>query len=346
MPDPHRILIIRPSALGDLCRTAPVLASLRHALPNARLDWLVQDTFADAIADHPALDHAIHFRRSRLGKEAARGGVHGIRVLADRLREAKYDLVIDAQGLFRSGWLAWVSGARWRIGHAEAREGAWAFYTHRVRTPRDMHTVDRMLALVEAVGIRPVRDMRLFLGDAPRREADRVLADARGGAASIRGGPIVLAPTTRWPGKRWPDERWVELATRLMERGRRIAVVGGPGERDQCPQLASLADEHPRALNAIGSTSVGGLMALIERAPLVVALDSATTHMAVGLARPLVALYGPTDVRTVGPYARDADVIQHLRPADRLDHKNEARGRELMHRIGVDEVFAACEARV
>lgn len=317
-----------------------MLASLRRAWPGARIDWLVQDTFAEAIDAHPMLTGVVHFRRARLGQEAARGGLHGVRALAGRLRATRYDVVIDAQGLFRSGWLAWATGAPWRVGHADAREGGWVFLTQRVRAPRAMHTVDRMLALVGAMGIEPVRDLRLTVGEGGRREASELLGNLG------ERGLVVLAPTTRWAGKRWRDGRWVEVADRLMDRGLAVAVVGGPGEREQCPGLADLVEQRPRGLMAIGRSSVGGLMGLIERARVVVALDSAAAHMAVGLGRPLVALFGPTDAARVGPYGRSEDVIQHLGPGEALDHKREAAGRALMDRIGASEVLAASLARL
>ena len=85
-------------------------------------------------------------------------------------------------------------------------------------------------------------------------------------------------------------------------------------------------------------------MALVESSSLVIANDSAALHMAVGFDRPMVALYGPTRVDRVGPYGREADVIQHVTPSDRLDHKDGAAGRALMERIGVEEVVSRATA--
>jgi heptosyltransferase-1 len=95
----------------------------------------------------------------------------------------------------------------------------------------------------------------------------------------------------------------------------------------------------------VGSTSISALMALISRAALVVANDSAAVHMAVGFDRPTVALYGPTDVARVGPYGREADVIQHREPGDTLDHKDDANA-AMMARIGLEEVLNACRVRL
>ena len=340
MQPPTKILLIRPSALGDVCRTVPVLASLKRAWPDAGIDWLVQDDFTDAIRSHPALRRAVPFPRRELGRELRRGRLRSPIGWLKQLHREGYDLVLDAQGLFRSGFLSRVTGARTRVGHRAARELAWMFYTHRERGSEGRHTVDRMLALVAALGIEPVRDMRLF---APPEDREAVAADERFG-----GRYIVFSPTSRWPGKQWPSERYDAVAGRLLGDGaaERIVIVGGPGERHQCQPLLDRAARDERVVDLVGATSIGRLMAVIERASLVVANDSAALHMAVGFDRPLVALFGPTRTNLVGPYRRDADVLQTTEPADRFDHKVAARGLAMMERLTTASVLEACLRRL
>jgi heptosyltransferase I len=337
---PRRILLIRPSALGDVCRTVPVLVSLKRAWPEAEVDWLVHEALVDAVRTHPDLHEAIPFPRKGLGAALRRLRVAPALAWARSLRRRGYDVVIDAQGLLRSGVIARVTGAPVRVGHRTAREFAWVFYNCYERGSRDAHTVDRMLALVQALGVRPVADMRLHTPPEDRLEAesDPDLAEPY----------VVLAPTSRWPGKQWPAERFEGLAAGLLEHGavRRIVVVGGPDERGQCTPLLERAARDDRVVDRVGRTSVGGLMATIERASLVVANDSAALHMAVGFDRPLVALFGPTHVGRVGPYGREADVLRHVGPDDRLDHKDPASGRALMERITPGEVLSACLSRL
>lgn len=336
-----RILIIRPSALGDVCRSVPVLASLRAAYPSARIDWLVRDRFEDAVSAHPALSGVVAFQRERMavGKLASPDGRRTLMNLLRGLRDATYDIVYDCQGLGRSGFFAAATRAPVRVGFADARELGWAGLTRRVRVPRNMHTVDRMLALVESQGVAPVREMRLH---APER--DRVALDPR-----VRGGRcLVVAPTSAWAGKRWPAERFAAAIRRVLdERAADVAaVVGGPGERDQCGPVLELAQRDPRVIDLVGKTSVGGLMAVVEQAALVLANDSACVHMAVGFDRPMVALYGPTRIDLVGPYRREADVIQAIAPRRGNEHKNEAAGRAAMEAIDQGIVEEACLTRL
>lgn len=338
MAEPNNILLIRPSALGDVCRTVPVVAALRAHYPDARIAWMVQDGFSDAVRHHPAVDEVVPFPRKELGRELVRGRFGPTRAFLRSLKDAGYDLVIDAQGLARSGLFMFATRAPIRIGYRRAQELAWLGANRRVEAPRSMHTVDRMLRLAKAAGCDVSEpDMRLY-------------ADPDALSQTIVEHPerfAVLAPTSRWASKRWPEHRFASVARDLLSGGliERVVFVGAPGERDQCPACLALAAQHPRVTDRIGSTSIGVLMALIARSALVIANDSAAVHMAVGFGRPIVALYGPTDVARVGPYRREPDVIQHLRPGDPIDHKDDANA-ELMRRITTDEVLDAARTRL
>lgn len=338
MPEVRKILLIRPSALGDVCRTVPVAAALRARYPNARIEWMVQQGFEDAVRHHPAVDAVVPFDRRGLGRGAARGDLSATLAFLRSLRRSEYDLVIDAQGLARSGVFMFATRAPVRIGYRSAQEGAWLAANRRVDAPRAMHTVDRMLRLAAAAGADvSAPDLRLH-------------ADPDAIAQVVAEHPeryAVIAPTSRWTSKRWPDERFAAVARRLLDDRlvERVVVVGAPGERAQCPACLALAADHPRVTDRVGSTSVAVLMALIARSALLIANDSAAVHMGVGFGRALVALYGPTDVPRVGPYRREQDVIQHRLPGDRPDHKSDANA-AMMGRITTDEVIEAARARL
>ncbi|MEM9064660.1 MAG: glycosyltransferase family 9 protein [Planctomycetota bacterium] len=340
MPDPSvsapkRILLIRPSALGDVCRTVPVLVSLKRRWPEAEIDWLVQDTFAPAITSHPDLHEAIPFQRKRFAKLHHPGTVAAFFRWLKQLRGRDYDLALDCQGLFRSGFIAWRTGAVRRVGDRNARELGWLFLNERHTIDPSLHTVDRMLSLAEAAGAPAVREMSLHTS-----------IEARGRARAkwpwLTERPVVLAPTSRWASKRWPADRFAALARDLLDQGtNHIAVVGGPGEEEQCQPLIDLAAANSRTHALVGKTPIEELLCVIESASLVVANDSAALHMAVGFERPTVALFGPTDTGQVGPYRMDDDVIQMRYMSDVFDHKNDANVR-MMERIDLTTVRSAC----
>src|SRR5215204_2287552 len=131
-----RILIIKPSALGDVATTLPLLCDLKAAMPEAQVDWLVHPAYAPVIEGHDALHQAIPFDRKQLAAWWYKPSAFRLfKALIHQLRGNRYDVVVDAQGLFRSGFLARATGAKMRIGFGNAREGATLFYTHKVYMP-------------------------------------------------------------------------------------------------------------------------------------------------------------------------------------------------------------------
>ena len=175
------------------------------------------------------------------------------------------------------------------------------------------------------------------------RESDQTWCDS---VPELKEPYTVLAPTSIWPGKRWPIERFTELAQRMTSQGHRIVVIGAPGEEPQCQPLLDLVRQGLPVIDRVGKTSVGQMLAIIERAQLVLANDSAALHMAVGFDRPIVGLFGPTRTDLVGPYRQEDSVLQHITPADQLDHKNTQTSLELMSRISTDEVHKLVNARL
>lgn len=296
---PAHILIIKPSAIGDVVHTLPILNLLRRRWPEARIDWLVTPACANLLHGHPQLNEVILFDRRYFANWWCnpRVGWHFYQWVRS-LRRRRFDLVIDLQGLFRSGWLAWCTGAATRLGFANARELGWVFYNHRVHLPPgEHHAVERYLKLIAALGcpLEPV-EFPLATTDADRQAVQRMLAHERPFA--------VLLPGTNWSTKRWPIRNFAALV-RPLERdfGLETVVAGGPDD-------VELARQIPGALNLAGQTSLRQLTALLERADLVIANDSGPMHIAAALGRPLVALFGPTNPVRTGPFGRPEAVLR------------------------------------
>ena len=228
-----------------------------------------------------------------------------LRRLVGRLRQARYDVVIDAQGLLRSALLARLSGAPLRIGFANAREGAPLCYTHAVRLPRAPQVaVVRMRALLGPLGVPTT-------GPA---DACVPVSPAAASAISRRIGTApytVLVPGARWDTKRWSEEGFADIARRLAADGRRVFLAGSPDERALCERVALLAAGPQDAVVSLaGRTSLAEMVALLAGAELVVGNDSGPLHVAVALGRPTVSVYGPTDPNFVGPYGQLDRVVR------------------------------------
>ena len=334
-----RILIIRPSALGDVSRTVPALATLRQTFPDAKIDWLINDTFADAVQNHPALDEVVPFPRKHFatGIRSPRG-VSEILTWSRTLGDRCYDLVFDLQGLLRSGLFTWATHARQRVGFANAREMAWLCYNRRHKVDFRLHTVDRMLALLEAEGYDTIQpDMRLYISQESADWLDHWREDLDG-----TGNYACLAPTAKWRCKCWPIENYIRLARQLLETslaGDRLVILASPDEQDQLQPISNALDNDPRVVYP--QTTVGQLMAIISQTNLLVCNDSAPLHIAVGFDRPIVSIFGPTNPALVGPYRRDETVIQPpgIVLSQNLNYRRHRDDQSLISQVTFDAVW-------
>ena len=155
----RNILIIKPSSLGDVVRCLPILHGLRWRYPQARISWLLRPDCAALLQGHPQLDEIIEFDRRRFGRilQSWTAAREFLTFLGD-LHGRHFDLVLDLQGLFRSGFFTLATAAPVRLGFAHAREFAGAFYTRRVRIPyQPEHIVDSYWRFAHLLGFGHLR---------------------------------------------------------------------------------------------------------------------------------------------------------------------------------------------
>ncbi len=286
----RRLLMVKPSSLGDIVHAMPTLAALRTRFPGARVTWLVKQQWAPIVERIAGVDEVC----------AVSGGLSGWLNQVPTLRAAAFDLVVDLQGLFRSGAMTWLTGSTRRIGFANAREGSPFFYTERVPVPtRDMHAVDRYLLVSDALGApRPAVPRFEFT----RRPDDEAAVDALLERTGIAGASwIAMNVSARWLTKRWPAGHFAQLADRLQESGvGPVVLIGGPAEQPESDAVRSAM--RTKAVDLTGQTPVGLLPGFLRRASILVTNDSGPMHIAAAVETPVVALFGPTDAGRTGPY--------------------------------------------
>ena len=323
-----RILLVKPSAVGDVVHTIPLLVKLRARYPQARIDWFITPENADLVRHHPALTGVVLFNRHSFGSFGRNWrATAGPFELLRQLRRTHYDLVIDMHGQFRTAAFVRATGAPVRIGFdrpikrvrtetadhqlhnvpmhgwAGAREGSWLAYTHRIPIPTlDVHAIDRYLWVGKMLGLdNAPPDLRIYLS--PETESCAAQLLARYGLKEF----AVLAPGTMWETKHWLPERFAETGRLLRQRGLGIVVVGTPRDKDRCRIVADLC---PGAVDLSGQTSLGELTAIIKRAKVAVTNDSGSMHLAVALETPVVSIFGPTNPVHIGPYGRPEAVVR------------------------------------
>jgi lipopolysaccharide heptosyltransferase I len=331
--DPKRILIIKPSAIGDIVHALPVLNLLRRRWPAAHLSWLVTPACSGLLQGHPQLDEVILFERkffatSWRSLSRARKLLAFSRLLNDR----RFDLVIDLQGLFRSGLLTMLTGAPVRVGSTTAREFGWMFCTHLAPGDWNTHAVQRYLDVAEFLGLGRSPVEFIF----PTDEADRAAVSA---LLPDTDPFAVVLPATHWETKRWPIEHFASLVQPLRERFGLKTVLGG------APDAAALAPMMPDALNLAGKTSLRQMVALLERASLVIANDTGPMHIASALGRPLVTMYGPTSPVQTGPFGRMDSVVRLDIPCSPCFSRT-CSHRSCLVKLGIEPVLRVAEAQL
>lgn len=291
----QRILVIRLSALGDVVMASGLVPALRALWPEAHIAWLVEPAAAPLLVHNQRLDELIVWPRGewqRLWRERRMGELwRRFSALRRGLRERRFDLVLDAQGLLKSGLWSRLTGAPRRVSLI-GREGSHRLATERLLPPPDdgpRRIGAEYRHLAEHLGA-PAGAFRLDLavGEAAAHGARRKLA-AAGAAPPAR--YVVLCPFTTRPQKHWFEDCWQALARRCLQAGLVPLLLGGPGDREAA---ARIAGEVPGLLNLAGALALDESVAAIAEAVLLVGVDTGLTHMAVALAVPSIALFGST----------------------------------------------------
>ena len=292
----RRILIVKPSSLGDIIHSLPVLWELRRLYPGAHIGWVVKEAWRDIIADNPLLDEVIVLKK----------GVGGFLSAVKNIRKAGYDTVIDLQGLFRSGLMTLLSGASEKTGFSNARELAHLFYNHKVAVPPGtVHAVERYLEILKPIqNDRPHFPLYTDIDD-----AEWVKDFLRTNNLSHARPLIAVNPSARWEKKRWPITSYAALINQLIrELKAGIIILGSKEDIPLAEKISFLASGRP--VVSAGKTSLKTLSALLERVDLLVTNDSGPMHIAAALGTPVVALFGPTNPGLTGPYGDGHIVIR------------------------------------
>ena len=294
--NPRRIALLKPSALGDIVHALPVLSGLRDRFPAAHITWVVNKSYEPLIAGHPHLDETLPFDRGAFKRGPVEAARYTLR-FGDELRRRRFDLVIDLQGLLRTGLMCGFTGCPVRVGFADAREGSRHFYTHRVEVPDadEIHAVDRYWRVAQAVGA----------GNGPKRfvvpvRPEELVATDR----ELAGLPrpwVAVAAGARWLTKRWPVGNFAVLVNRAAAEFGGSAVLVGAS--DDIALSQHLASELTRPyLDLTGRTSLPRLTAVLARCDLMLANDTGPLHLAAALGRPCVAPYTCTKAAKHGPF--------------------------------------------
>lgn len=312
----ERVLIIKPSSLGDIIHTLPLAHALKRCRPRHSIGWVVEDAFSSILKADPTIDavYPIHIPSTSdpdAGQSvyltALRATLATLRQLRRSFAAFPYDMVLDLQASFRSGLLAMVNPGGRRAGFAGARELNTLFQHEHIPVPAEItHALDKNLLFATHLGCE-VRPEDFFLSTSAEAEEE---VDAFLQTAGIHPGTslVYVQPAARWQSKQWLTERWARLVDRLAARGLRSIFGGSAADVPLLQQIGAAMQQ--KALIAAGRLSLLAGAALIKRSTLYVGVDTGPMHMAALAGRPVVALFGPTHPERVGPYKTVSRVLQ------------------------------------
>ncbi len=311
-----RILAVRLGAMGDILHALPAVASLKSSFPGSRVTWLVEPKWAALLEGNPFVDRVLLFHRGSVQE-----WIRNWRVL----RAERFDIAVDFQGLIKSAIAASVSHADRLFGFhsAELRERPAAlFYSNRIAS-RLPHVVEKNLELAAAAGASSL--LRTFA--VPAGQAEGALPESAF---------VLASPLAGWPSKQWPFEYYGRVGQRLEhELGVPLVFNVAPGMEDRVAGIAC---------TRVHVSSVAGLIDATRRAAAVIGVDSGPLHLAAALAKPGVAIFGPTNPARNGPYGgsiavlRSPDAVTSYKRAQEIDAS--------MRAVDPDSVFEELKAQL
>lgn len=290
------ILLIKTSSLGDVIHTLPALTDAAREIPGVQFDWVVEEGFAEIPGWHPAVDRVIPCAIRRWRKDLPgtwrSGEWKGFR---RKLRERRYDLAIDAQGLAKSGFLTRLARAT-KVGldQQSAREPiACRFYDRLVPVAKGQHAVDRLRQLFAYALAYPV----------PEDPADYGVDFERLPQIEVQDPYLVFLHGTTWETKHWPENYWIELARLAGEAGYRVRLPWGDEEEFQ--RAERICERAGAQVEVMSRLPLAGIAGVLAHASGVVAVDTGLCHLAAAMNTPAVSVYGPTNPGLTGAHGKN-----------------------------------------
>jgi lipopolysaccharide heptosyltransferase I len=289
--DAPSILIVLMGSLGDVVRGLALVRELRRAYPRGKITWLVEPRCEGVVRLHPDIDRVICFRREK--------GLRGVAALRRELRRDHFDIALDLQRHFKSGFFSWLSRAKRRIGfhRRDTHEGNWIFNNEHIEAHGEGHSkLGHYLLFLKALGIPAPLPEKIDFGLKGAGEAPPELAAVEHGVGLVLG--------TSWESKEWPYQGYADLLRALIAR-RMTPVLIGTG--DHALRAGRLAAEcgPDKVVNLAGKTDLRALLGALRRVRVCVGPDSGPAHLAGAVGTPHITLFGPTDPRRVAPYGSE-----------------------------------------
>ncbi|MGH7855419.1 MAG: glycosyltransferase family 9 protein [Candidatus Binatia bacterium] len=326
--DPKRILIVLHGSIGDVTRALPLAAMLRGAFPHAFLAWSIEPACFPLLQGNNAVDEIIVLERRRWWRNAGS--------FLTRVRAGNFDLVLDLQRLFKSGFISWWSGAGQRIGfhRQDSKEFNWLFNNlHIPAYGEKIPKIEHYLKFADFLGIeRSPLEWQFNLTAGEQAAIGRHLSHIGGSFA-------VLFVGTRWESKQWFPSQISQCADQLQADYELESVL--LGSRDDQPVAQEVeALSRSKVTNLVGRTTLREAIGVIQRSRVAVGPDTGLMHIAAALRTPVISLWGATSPQRTGPYGYAELVLQGKAPCVPCHRRTCSIGRVCLQSITTEQIGA------
>ncbi len=286
---PEGICIVRLSAIGDVCHIVPVVRTLQSLWPQTKLTWVIGKTEASLVGDIAGIEFII-FDKSK--------GWRAYRELRWQMHARRFDVLLQMQAALRASIASFLIPAHIKLGFDKPRaiDYQGLFTTHRINGDVRVHVVDGFFQFLEALGLTE----RVLHWDIPIPDEARTFA-AKHLSGTQR--TLLISPCSSHPLRNWRAEHYAQIADYAIEKhGFRVVLCGGPGPLER--EYGDVIRQHMRnrPLDLIGKDTLKRMLALLERADVLLSPDSGPVHMAACVGTPVIGLYAASNARRTGPY--------------------------------------------
>ena len=333
---PRSVCLLRLSAIGDTCHAVPILRSLQRAWPETQFTWVIGKTEARLMSLIEGVELIIVDKRAGLGAR---------REIRRQLAGRQFDVLLHMQLAFRASLISRELRARVKLGfdRARARELQWLFTNARIAPRARQHVMDSFFGFTEALGVKD----RVVSWDVPLPEDAQAYARA---LIPDSQPTLVISPCSSHALRNWLPDRYAAVADyAARQHGMRVILCGGPTPIEREMGAAIEAAVQMPVVNQIGKDTLPQMLALLDRATLLLAPDSGPAHMATMVRTPVVGLYAATNPARSGPYLSRpwcvnayAEAARRFRgkSVDRLPWTEKIEERGVMALITVEQVTA------
>jgi 3-deoxy-D-manno-octulosonic-acid transferase/heptosyltransferase-1 len=334
-----KILIIKLSSIGDVVHTLPALYALRGNYQSAKIDWLVEEEPSNILFGHPLLNEVFIVKK--------RGWLKDFRntySIAKKIRALNYDMVLDFQGLFKSGLWVFLSKGKRRIGFDKSRELSHIFLNEKLPAYNpDRHAVDRYLDIIKHLDIQCGKvKFPLYITESEKKKVSELLRVN----GILEGTPfIIVNPMARWETKLWEEKKFAGLCNEIANKfSCKVVMIGASSEKEN-DQILSLTGN--KVIDLTGKTTLKELAYLTSLSQIVITVDSGPMHIAAAAGVPVIAIFGPTAPWRTGPYGEMHTVVRkELSCSPCFSMVCKTKDKMCMKEIGVGDVLKAVEDKM